>query len=703
VPLLVEEVLDAHLRSGAVDVNERGAHWRGGDAVVSRTVRDMVEARLDRLTRAEREIVTTAAVLGDFDAALLAAVTGQPVDAIGDAVTAGVDHGLLEAVGGVVAFRHAVIREAVLDALVPHVASAMHRRAADALAATTDAARLEQRAFHLDAAGDRAAAAALLVTAASARLADHALLGAEATARRAYELAMSDPARVAASDVLAQVLAVQGRWTDALAIDETASRDHGETADRRHRMALCALEAARPELAAAVVERAIADGDDAPIVHVIAGRLAMAGGDAAAASAAAALALAGATAANDVAARCAALDVEGRALDYQGRRDEARAVWTQQAEEAAAAGLTEARLRAVVQLSKLEVFAGAPPQRLYEAVELARDAGALVEQAWAEENLAIALAIQGDPIAAEAILVDAVARCRNLGLDQLPYLLAALGGARSLRDHAAAVECLDEAEALAPTADLAIHTYGLRADIALRAGDYDAGVSWNERAVDLMRAMPGGMPSDSRFSLAWALAAAGRLDDAGRALDQARSAPDDVARWHGRPVQLAALEAVLRGDEAGVDAALASATGRMPFDLALMRVLAAEIMRGPARVRWLREALDAYDALLCETEAARVRRLLRDAGGPVPRRRRASAGVPDALAAHGVTAREAEVLRLVGEGCSNAVIAERLFLSVRTVETHVSSLLSKLHVDSRGQLTALYAGTTGDPTVAPTA
>jgi DNA-binding NarL/FixJ family response regulator len=54
-----------------------------------------------------------------------------------------------------------------------------------------------------------------------------------------------------------------------------------------------------------------------------------------------------------------------------------------------------------------------------------------------------------------------------------------------------------------------------------------------------------------------------------------------------------------------------------------------------------------------------------------------------------VTAREADVLRLLGEGLSNAAIAERLYLSVRTVETYVSSLLAKLHVTARGQLTAL--------------
>jgi FixJ family two-component response regulator len=42
----------------------------------------------------------------------------------------------------------------------------------------------------------------------------------------------------------------------------------------------------------------------------------------------------------------------------------------------------------------------------------------------------------------------------------------------------------------------------------------------------------------------------------------------------------------------------------------------------------------------------------------------------------GVSAREAEILTLVGEHRSNAEIGAQLFISVRTVESHVSSLLA---------------------------
>ena len=51
-----------------------------------------------------------------------------------------------------------------------------------------------------------------------------------------------------------------------------------------------------------------------------------------------------------------------------------------------------------------------------------------------------------------------------------------------------------------------------------------------------------------------------------------------------------------------------------------------------------------------------------------------------------ISAREAEVLALLGEHLSNAEIAARLFISVRTVESHVSSLLRKLEVPDRRAL-----------------
>ncbi|MEV0269941.1 LuxR C-terminal-related transcriptional regulator [Hamadaea sp. NPDC050747] len=57
----------------------------------------------------------------------------------------------------------------------------------------------------------------------------------------------------------------------------------------------------------------------------------------------------------------------------------------------------------------------------------------------------------------------------------------------------------------------------------------------------------------------------------------------------------------------------------------------------------------------------------------------------------GISTREAEVLALLGEHLSNAEIAARLFISVRTVETHVSSMLRKLDAPDRRALAQLAA------------
>ena len=55
----------------------------------------------------------------------------------------------------------------------------------------------------------------------------------------------------------------------------------------------------------------------------------------------------------------------------------------------------------------------------------------------------------------------------------------------------------------------------------------------------------------------------------------------------------------------------------------------------------------------------------------------------------GLTPRETEVLALLADGCSNPEIAERLFISPKTASVHVSNILGKLEVDSRGEAAAL--------------
>ena len=56
----------------------------------------------------------------------------------------------------------------------------------------------------------------------------------------------------------------------------------------------------------------------------------------------------------------------------------------------------------------------------------------------------------------------------------------------------------------------------------------------------------------------------------------------------------------------------------------------------------------------------------------------------------GLTGRELDVVRLVAQGCSNHEIAQALVISPKTVKTHISNILAKLHLEDRTQL-AIYA------------
>jgi DNA-binding CsgD family transcriptional regulator len=99
----------------------------------------------------------------------------------------------------------------------------------------------------------------------------------------------------------------------------------------------------------------------------------------------------------------------------------------------------------------------------------------------------------------------------------------------------------------------------------------------------------------------------------------------------------------------------------------------------------LRRALEELQRLGARPAAAIVARRLRGRGARgVPRGPRATTRENPA----GLTAREAEVLELVGEGLRNADIAGRLFLSEKTVGHHVSAILRKLGVRTRGQASA---------------
>jgi len=111
----------------------------------------------------------------------------------------------------------------------------------------------------------------------------------------------------------------------------------------------------------------------------------------------------------------------------------------------------------------------------------------------------------------------------------------------------------------------------------------------------------------------------------------------------------------------------------MPYDAALALIDSGD----PALAA---RALDILDRLGADAVAAKVRRDLRSQGvSAVPARRR-SATLANPV---GLTTRQTEVLRLLDDGLTNAELAERLYLSVKTVDHHVSAILTKLEVTKR--------------------
>jgi DNA-binding CsgD family transcriptional regulator/tetratricopeptide (TPR) repeat protein len=110
-----------------------------------------------------------------------------------------------------------------------------------------------------------------------------------------------------------------------------------------------------------------------------------------------------------------------------------------------------------------------------------------------------------------------------------------------------------------------------------------------------------------------------------------------------------------------------------PYDAAL-----ALVDSGDAAL--CRRALDVLDRLGADAVAAKIRADLRAQGvRMVPAPRRATTLANPA----GLTTRQVEVLRLLEGGLTNAELADRLFLSVKTVDHHVSAILTKLEVTKR--------------------
>jgi DNA-binding CsgD family transcriptional regulator len=627
--------------------------------------------RLSELPAATRDLVLLAALSSDGRVeTLLSAAQATEAD-LAPAVTSD----LIDAEHGTVRFRHPLVRSAVQSA-----APLEQRMAAHAALAATDALSEDRRAWHralatlgadesvaadLEAAADRALTRGAVGDAVTAleRAADHSSAAERRTGRllRAAELAadigqtpaydlgtLEDADRLRAEALLEaadhEMLGGEARVDELLAFaeatrdDDLALRflllaglrcwnvDYGGGAERR------VLEA---------IDRL--DHDDADPRAVVARAYAMPLEQAATVRALV-------TRHNDL--EPSGLHLLGHAAACVGAFHEAFALCG-----AAADGLrAEGRLALLARALRLQAWSGVRTSRWDVAAEAAAESARL----GAETRQPL---IRADGLSASA-------------------MLSALRGDL---DRAAALAA--EAEALAQRSanqvTLATIQYG-RAIAA--AGDGRPGDAF----AALIRVFRPGDPAHQRMQAAWAI---GSLAEHAVLSGREDAARDELARLDqrldGHPPTGGVLLAwryarALLAEPGDADARFREAldAGDWPFDLARVRLAYGAWLRRNRRVPEAREPLraarDVFDRLGAAGWAERTRAELRAAGEDSTRRG------PEAW--DELTPQEMQIARMVAQGLTNKEIAERLYLSHRTVASHLYRMFPKLGVTSRAQI-----------------
>lgn len=363
------------------------------------------------------------------------------------------------------------------------------------------------------------------------------------------------------------------------------------------------------------------------------------------------------------------------------------------------------------------LFAAAPDEHVAEWVD------AITWLCWAETYL-------GRARSAQRRSERVVAIAKSTG--QL-YIVTTLltGNARALtmlgrleQAAAAAEEAAEVARLIGSTQQL-VFALTQQSLIASWSGDHDAALRFCDEAL---RTGDGGgwSGANARYVRGLALVNAGRLDEgvkalagllerAGTRLDQvtkaycyeamayaeaANGSPERAAGWAEQAealihpklamtvgaAHLARAHALLPSDPAAAARQASQAAeayagldmmlyhGRARLHAALAHAAAGDRDRARAELRAATEIIHDCGAHALYAQAVREQRRL---GIRVPGAKGRTSGP------HGLSRRELQVANLIAEGHTNQQIAERLYLSIRTVETHVSHIFAKLGVRSR--------------------
>jgi DNA-binding CsgD family transcriptional regulator len=312
---------------------------------------------------------------------------------------------------------------------------------------------------------------------------------------------------------------------------------------------------------------------------------------------------------------------------------------------------------------------------------------AVVMQAWArlrrgQWSTAMPLAEEGCRLAEES--------------GQAEWLAAGLAGramVAALRGEVAeAASAASQAERIAvpnQLTNVAAVTLLARATAAAAEGDFS--VAWDYLSRLHREADPGSSPFQALWSLSHLAYAAVQCDR----VDQTRELIKDLTSGLPPGPIVATLrmnviyaDALLAPDELieqRIRGALDRDVGNWPFERSRMQLMLGSRLRRRKQILEAREPLRAaregFDSMGAGPWAERARDELRAAGelsrSPAP-------AVWGAL-----SAQELQVARMAAEGLSNRQIGERLYLSHRTVASHLYRIFPKLGISSRAQLTAM--------------
>jgi ATP/maltotriose-dependent transcriptional regulator MalT len=337
------------------------------------------------------------------------------------------------------------------------------------------------------------------------------------------------------------------------------------------------------------------------------------------------------------------------------------------------------------------------------ALEICRRTGQGEQFPLIVQMLGVSLWVQGKPLEAEELFEGAVEAARlsdnvqNLAWNLFNRSLAALATGDLDMALATAEESF-ELEADMQPGPIRVATAAVLASALLEAGQSD-------RSVDLLLTRVGGEEGLRFIGGGWrarflevltrALLATGRRADAERAAAATRACADAVSlpTATGMASLAAAAIALDAGEQTtAVEQALAAAaafeTAEALWDAARARVLAGRALaragdndRAALELELAATAFDSFGSLRYRDQAERE---LGKLGRRVHRRTRP--GKTDGNGIETLTARELQVAQLVVDRRTNPEIAAQLFLSNKTVESHLRNIFRKMNVASRVEL-----------------